>query len=535
MPGTSAGVVFAAPAPADYRLDQAVAALVLPTAPANAGENRAGGVRALFDLGHPSTWPFPSNWFTVFDDTQNTWRRVNMPLPDCTVYVSDCSDLRAINELDGFNLQPRLSIPFSGPIDVNSVNSQTVFLVSLGSTTEDEGFMPRGYGIGINQVVWDVATNTLHVGSDELLAQHTRFALYVTTGVLDTQGNPVGASEAFRTFRETVQGDYREHLHDAMLMAGAYGFRERDIATASVFTTQSITFYQERIRDQIKAQTPKPADFLLGPGGSRTLFARGDVAGITWRQQNRVNPPAFNAVNLNVALLDIYPGAVDRLAFGKYVSPDYRLPTRFYPTLETRSGIPQVQRENEVYFNLLLPSGPAPAGGWPMAITAHGNGGNKNGFALNLAASLAAQGVATIAINHLGHGFGPLSTLTVNPTAGDPVTFSAGGRSEDVNGDNTIGNNEGSGADANRQIGADLMQLVRVIEVGMDADGDGTRDLDPARVYYVGNSLGGTTAPPSWPSSPTSVPGSSSLRADWGSTDSQTPAAARRSPIGCRR
>jgi hypothetical protein len=54
-----------------------------------------------------------------------------------------------------------------------------------------------------------------------------------------------------------------------------------------------------------------------------------------------------------------------------------------------------------------------------------------------------------------------------------------------------IGANEGSGGDANRQIGADLMQLVREIQVGMDVDGNGARDLDPSRIYYFGNSLGG--------------------------------------------
>jgi hypothetical protein len=35
------------------------------------------------------------------------------------------------------------------------------------------------------------------------------------------------------------------------------------------------------------------------------------------------------------------------------------------------------------------------------------------------------------------------------------------------------------------------MQLVRVIEVGMDVDGDGFSDLDPFRIYYFGHSLGG--------------------------------------------
>jgi hypothetical protein len=35
------------------------------------------------------------------------------------------------------------------------------------------------------------------------------------------------------------------------------------------------------------------------------------------------------------------------------------------------------------------------------------------------------------------------------------------------------------------------MQLVRVIEVGMDVSGDGGADLDPSRIYYLGQSLGG--------------------------------------------
>ena len=34
--------------------------------------------------------------------------------------------------------------------------------------------MPAGTVVGINQVVWDTFTTTLHVESDALLAQHTR-------------------------------------------------------------------------------------------------------------------------------------------------------------------------------------------------------------------------------------------------------------------------------------------------------------------------------------------------------------------------
>src|SRR5262249_52396060 len=95
-----------------------------------------GSVHALFNLDVKTEAPFPTNLFTHPDRTQNTGRRVNLLLPDCKVYVSDCQDIAVINELDGFNLQPRLSIPFDGAIDVHSVNSQDVFLINLGDTVD---------------------------------------------------------------------------------------------------------------------------------------------------------------------------------------------------------------------------------------------------------------------------------------------------------------------------------------------------------------------------------------------------------------
>src|SRR5262249_28057255 len=44
--------------------------------------------------------------------------------------------------------------------------------------------------------------------------------------------------------------------------------------------------------------------------------------------------------------------------------------------------------------------------------------------------------------------------------------------------------------DSTRQTAVDLMQLVREIEIGMDADGDGRRDLNPGRISYFGQSWG---------------------------------------------
>ena len=464
--------------------------LIGPTVPA------AASVHPLFDLSSPDASPFPFDRWTVPDSTQNTGRRVALPLPDCEKQRSDCEDIRVINTLDGFNLQPRISIPFDGEIDVTTVTSETVCLVSLGSTLG--GTDGLGRLVGINQVVWDSATKTLHVESDELLEQHTRYALIVTNGIRDTAGAPVEAALRFRRFRPL----------DAVHAALGVGISESEIVVASVFTTQSVTGVLEKIRDQVKAATPEPADFVLGPKGERTVFALNEVAGIAWKQHTRTNPTGFTFVQdgMNLQLLRIIPGAVGHVAFGKYVSPDYEVhPGEFIPPVATRTGVPIVQGNNEIYFNLFLPSGSKPPGGWPVAVHGIGANGSKQRD-LWLVAMLAKHGIATIIINSIGRGFGALGTLDVKLIDGRSVTFPAGGRGIDQNREGTIGAQEGQNAtrpraiisnrDAQQQTVVDYMQLVRVIEVGVDVDGDLVPDLDPSRISYFGWSLGanyGTT------------------------------------------
>src|SRR5206468_11400205 len=116
------------------------------------------------------------------------------------------------------------------------------------------------------------------------------------------------------------------------------------------------TLFRSKIRNQLKADTPDPADFLLGPGGTRTVFPLSNVAGITFDQQ--VGPaPICSAPPVPFPALGIFPGAVGQIAFGKYLSPDYETAGKFIPEVGTRSGTPKVQATNELFFNLFLPSG----------------------------------------------------------------------------------------------------------------------------------------------------------------------------------
>ena len=371
-----------------------VFSLAVNIKPANADKpDRA--VHALFNLSHPETGPFPTDIFTITDHTQNTGRRVNLPYPDCTIRVSDCEDLDVVNTLDGFGLQTRLSIPFDGSIDVNTATSDTVFLISLGSTIDRAGD-PPGTVIGINQIVWDTFTDMLHVESDELLTQHTRYALIVTNRVRDTRRRPVEASESFRRFRQTVRGEYKQALLEAIHAARGLGVRERDIVTASVFTTQSITSVMERIRDQIKAGTPEPANFLLGPRGERAVFNLADVTSIDWNQHTTVNPPGFTKMPIDLPVLRYIPNAIGTIAYGYYVSPDYVVhPDQYIPAVGTRTGTPVVQGYNNIYFTLYLPSGPKPEAGWPIALIAGGTSTNQHFASGMFASKLAANGIAS--------------------------------------------------------------------------------------------------------------------------------------------
>src|SRR5437867_6136330 len=77
----------------------------------------AAGATSVSAGSSPQTTIFPNDRFTVTDRGQLTNRRVNLPLPRCDASnYSLCDGYAMLNRLDGFDLQPRVTIPFTGPI-----------------------------------------------------------------------------------------------------------------------------------------------------------------------------------------------------------------------------------------------------------------------------------------------------------------------------------------------------------------------------------------------------------------------------------
>ena len=472
----------------------------------------------LFNLQSNTQSPFPSDRLTTFDSQQLTGLRVNVPSPNCATNPSDCADIALVNQLDGFNLQPRLSIPFDGPIDVNTVNSKTVFLLKLPGSglgdDENEDFRPAAV-IGINQIVWDPASLTLFAESNDHLDEDSNYALIVTTGVHDASGNPIAATAAFSQFAHGDGGlnggnndrllqRYQQalkHVVDNDVLR-SLGLRREDVAAASVFTTESATATLRSIRQQIKAAAAPAVSFNIGSNGEKTVFPLNTVTGLTWNVQAlTVGPLVPTSLNGVLGALQVFPGAIGTIAFGKFSGQHWQNAGVFIPPVPTRHSVPP-QGTEDLFFNLFVPSGPRPTNGWPVAIFGHGFTDSKQGAPFAVASVLAKNGIASIAINVVGHGFGPNSTLTLNQGA-TSVTFPEGGRGFDQNGDGQISSSEGSSTffasaqgtigsrDALQQTVADLMQLVRAIQGGIDVNGDGLPDLDANRIYYAGQSFGG--------------------------------------------
>ena len=360
---------------------------------------------------------FPSDDLTVPDATQATGLRVNLA--------------SVLNQLDGFSVNPRLAVRFSGPVNTDTLRS-TIFLTPADTPLDV---------IPINQVTYDSQTFTVYAKPDRVLDQQRKYRLLVAS--------------------------------------------QSGIIASTTFTTLSVSTWIERVRGNL-ARTP-PSTAL------NAAFKFSDISTLTLHQQIHANPSRFQDLTLPVALI----GGIGTVTFGTLRSPTYLNAAQTIDPMPTGSDPGPGLGTNQLYFHALLPSTPKPPAGYPVIIFGHGLGDSQYGGSSAVAPIMASNGFAIIAINAVGHGYGPDSTVIVRLKNGQQVQLTAGGRSiADSTGTIQASSgcvllNDGLGIrDCLRQTAIDLMQLVRVLKSGVDLDGDGTVDVDPNRIYYIGQSLG---------------------------------------------
>ena len=436
----------------------------------------------------------PSDRQTVPDPRQSTGRRVALALPDCAVDPAGCDEIRLVNELDGFSVNPRVAIRFSGPVALDSFTKASAFILPLAPE-------PLASPIGLGQLVWDGASHTLYARPERALLQARRYALVLTTRVLDDGGQPLAPALHAPLVTEAAYGISAQGV--VLQRLKALGIARREVAAVTVFTTQSVTAGLEQMRAVLEAGPAPELRFALGPGGARSAYARVELDGLELRRHIATDPAARFEEPVKLPLVLVPSANVRTIAFGRFIARSFLTRDRVIPATATRAEAPALQGSEDVDVTVYLPTGTTPPGGWPVALFGHGFGNDRHVVPMTVAGTMARFGFATVAINVVGHGGGPEGTLTVLRTGQEPVTLPAGGRGVDQDGDGRITSTEGVGTPAGsplalvssrdglRQTTADLMQLVRAIRRGVDVDGDGSVDLDRERIAYFGQSFGG--------------------------------------------
>jgi hypothetical protein len=450
----------------------------------------------------------------VPDRAQRTGLRVSDRLARCVPARSACDDLRLLAELDGFDLDPRFAVRFTGAIDVTSVSTRSIFLVRLAAGPPEL--------TGVDRVVWDPDTHTLYGRPDSLLEPETRYGLVVTRDLRDATGRPVEPSGSFSALLRPNGGAPLASEHRAAfgLLRRALdrrGIRADRIAVASIFTTGSVSAFLERARDALDRRPPAPALMTAPEDGGRAWFPRATLARVVLRRQigpvavapggggaTSADDEAPNGFRDEVLPLDALPrDSIGGVGIGWYWSPWYLTPERRIVEGPTLAPFRAAGVDRPVPFVVVTPTGRPPSGGWPLAVFGHGYGGEMLSNTFLIAGGLARQGIATIAISVVGHGGGPEGRLLVGLSDGRTLTVRVPGRGVDLDGDGRIESTEGLTPrpggplaalglrDGLRQQVVDLMALVRAVKGGLDVDGDGVLDTRPGPIGYVGHSLGG--------------------------------------------
>ncbi|MEJ7894631.1 MAG: hypothetical protein WKF94_18520 [Solirubrobacteraceae bacterium] len=444
---------------------------------------------------------FPSDAFTTKDKRQLTGRRLAFKLGRdypvvkgklrrrCTnATYSICDTFGQLNRLDGFDPQPRVAVPFTGRIDLESVSDKTVFISTRGGK----------FASGVRQLTFDPETNTLAGISEAFLREGTRYRVHVTRGVRDAKGKRVKACRK---------------------------------VCVSRFTTRTATGQLVRIRRAIEKLPASTVSFTQD--GKDDVFTAGSIApsvaapldGIVRADQVMADPQAEGAFRESAVPNLIPPGNAGFFAFGSFESPRYQFASKSAEQDKPGSGrtdgeIPPVPSRrtprplgaDRLTAIVVTPNPAMHPPPWPAAV--YGPGFTRSAYDIFVSADFnASRGILTVATDPSGHGFGSESKTTVTSN-GVPTTFRHFGRGRDLDGDGEIGSglNDGVGPTGHSREGkpdlpsrkpidglrsglmqtvVDNMVLGRALKAGLDIPGVGTDLVDGDRLSYYGLSFGG--------------------------------------------
>ncbi|MFP2910585.1 hypothetical protein ACLESD_37210 [Pyxidicoccus sp. 3LFB2] len=359
-------------------------------------------------MNHPEATFDPANNIIPFpnDLLRNPQTgKLNLPVPAATPTNGlEVAITTGLNTLDGWSTTaPIISEngATTGPIDLGSqLDPNTVklgeTLLFIKATNRTTGTQPQV------ELCFNCASSRKADGSAQTIPQlqlvpkvpldeGTQYGVVMLRGMKDIKGRtvaPTAAQALLRSASPLVDANGKSQvaavpdilaarleparlgmkpLYDAL---DQLGIKRKDVNLAWAFTTQSTRSVLAQL-NAAPAQANVPADpFFLK---NMTTELKGTMAA-----------------------LQLDNDAVDRAFVGAYISPNL---------LDANQGVlnPQSQRADRIPFMLFLPAGPAPEGGFPVAVFGHGLTGNRTNV-LAVANTLNAQGYAVAAIDSVLHG-----------------------------------------------------------------------------------------------------------------------------------
>ncbi len=480
------------------------------------------GPTAEFDPGS-GILPLPTN--LVFDPASGT---LDLP-PQCN--ESDTArDLRegVLNTLDGFGTyKAGLRATFSAPVDMASLDGRVfLFRVQRAGVPDDPASAtPIPLVAQASPTVRFDANCANPAPVDSVVFVPTvplddaaTYAAAILEGVTTADGDVLQPSSVWTLVRQgtnpvTVDGDvivdnrtpfdpsepegratilginqlwnyhatFLPFLDGAIAAQGGGALDRRDLLIAWAFNTQTI-------------EAPLDPTSGVGPASTIATDTTNDTTAVD------IQPGATGEQVVDAALCgglgqapgcgvcDVVPcDKVEQVKVGAIVSPDYQVAIDSIPSAWSNPITPDVQRDAQIPYITFVPDGPTPDEGWPVVVFGHGITRDKSDL-FAIGPQLAAAGIATIAIDHVGHGSRAVRIATEGPCAdvdGAPPVPSAHPECYAP----FLASDLGVARDNVRQTVLDQLKLIEVIKACGDDDCDGLA-FDPDRIGYIGQSLG---------------------------------------------
>ena len=320
---------------------------------------------------------------------------------------SVCDTFAMLNHLDGFDLQPRVTVPLTGAVKLSSVDDSNFYITDAAGA----------FVSGLRQLVFDPAANTLSGISDQFLTEDTPYRVVVTDGIQDSAGNPITACSATCTVPFTTRTASSELVESAgrwtcrsataqRLPAGPFPNAATGTSGRKAHLRPNTVFHASSGEPSAVEPAPAQRHRAQRPGerrpGAPAHLQRGaepDPPGHRGLLRVRQLPLAALPVRVGV-------GAPDRpytVATGTPTARSRRFPPR------------RPRRHSAPTGSALIVVTPDPAKfapPWPVAI--YGPGFTRSNYDIFVTADYNAElGIATMATDPSGHGYGPNSTTTI--------------------------------------------------------------------------------------------------------------------------